>query len=190
MTKDNNLLGTFNLTGIPPAPRGVPQIEVTFDLDANGILNVSAKDSSTGKQETITIKNDKGRLSKTEIERMLAEAEKYREEDEKHQQRIVARNQFEGYIFGCKQAVEDAPADKLSESDKKTVLEKCKSELAWLDANTLAEKEEFEDRLKEVQKVFSPIMTKMHGSATKNAGCAGQAGQQQAQSGPTVEEVD
>ena len=187
MTKDNNLLGTFNLTGLPPAPRGVPQIEVTFDLDANGILNVSAKDSSTGKQETITIKNDKGRLTKAEIEKMLAEAEKYRDEDEKHQQRIQARNQLETYIFGCKQAVEEAAADKLTEEDKKIVRDKCTSELAWLDSNTLAEKEEFEERLKETQKVCSPIMTKMYSGASK--GCAGNA-QQQQRSGPTVEEVD
>jgi L1 cell adhesion molecule like protein len=88
MTRDNNLLGTFNLTGIPPAPRGVPKIEVTFDLDANGILNVSAKDSSTGKSERITIQNDKGRLSKEEIDRMLAEAEKYRAEDEQQKEKV------------------------------------------------------------------------------------------------------
>lgn len=88
MTRDNNLLGTFNLTGIPPAPRGVPKIEVTFDLDANGILNVSAKESSTGKSEKITIQNDKGRLSKEEIDRMLAEAEKYRAEDEKQKEKV------------------------------------------------------------------------------------------------------
>jgi heat shock 70kDa protein 1/2/6/8 len=190
LTKDNNLLGTFNLTGIPPAPRGIPQIEVTFDLDANGILNVSAKDSSTGKQETITIKNDKGRLSKAEIDRMLSDAEKYKEEDEKHQQRIQARNSLESYIFGCKQAVEDAPADKVTEDDKKTVRDKCASELSWLDSNSLAEKEEFEDHLKDVQRVCGPIMAKMHGG---NAGAKGNPtfgqGQQQ-QRGPTVEEVD
>lgn len=103
MTKDNNLLGTFNLTGIPPAPRGVPKIEVTFDLDANGILNVSAKDTSTGKSERITITNDKGRLSKADIDRMLSEAEKYKAEDEKQKEKITARNQLEGYIFSVKQ---------------------------------------------------------------------------------------
>jgi L1 cell adhesion molecule like protein len=182
MTKDNNLLGTFNLTGIPPAPRGVPKIEVTFDLDANGILNVSAKDNSTGKQEKITIKNDKGRLSKAEIDRMLADAEKYREEDEKQQQKIVARNQLESYIFGCKQAVEDAATGKLTDDDKKIVRDKCSSELKWLDANTLAEKDEFEDHLKDTQKVCSPIMAKLHGAA-------GNA-QNEKQGKPTVEEVD
>nr|AGQ45967.1 heat shock protein 70 kDa [Diamesa cinerella] len=182
MVKDNNLLGTFNLTGIPPAPRGVPKIEVTFDLNADGILNVSAKDNSTGKQEKITIKNDKGRLSKADIDRMLSEAEKYREEDEKQQQRIVARNQLESYIFGCKQAAEDAPANKLTDADKKSVKDKCTSELSWLDTNTLAEKEEFDDHLKDVQKVCGPIMAKLHG-AQQNGG-AQPAGK------PTVEEVD
>jgi len=123
MTKDNNLLGTFNLTGIPPAPRGIPKIEVTFDLDANGILNVSAKEISTGKSERITIKNDKGRLSKEDIDKMLKEAEMYRQEDEKQKERITARNQLESYAFSVKQAVEEAGA-KLSETDKKTTLEK------------------------------------------------------------------
>lgn len=107
MTKDNNLLGTFNLTGIPPAPRGVPKIEVTFDLDANGILNVSAKDMSTGKSERITITNDKGRLSKEEIDRMLSEAEKYSAEDQKQRERIIARNQLESYIFSAKQVMKN-----------------------------------------------------------------------------------
>nr|CAD7408104.1 unnamed protein product [Timema poppensis] len=143
MTKDNNLLGTFNLTGIPPAPRGIPKIEVTFDLDANGILNVSAKEGSTGKSERITIQNDKGRLSKDEIDRMLSEAEKYRGEDEKQRQKVVARNQLESYTFSVKQAVEEAAAGKLTDDDKKLVADKCTATLAWLDANTLAEQEEF-----------------------------------------------
>ena len=187
MTKDNNLLGTFNLTGIPPAPRGVPKIEVTFDLDANGILNVSAKDNSTGKQEKITIKNDSSRLSKADIDRMLSDAEKYREEDEKQQQRIQARNQLEAYIFGCKQAVDDATTDKLADADKKVVRDKCSADLAWLDSNTLAEKEEFEDRLKEAQRICSPIMSKLHGGAGNGPKAAGA---QQSRPGPTVEEVD
>jgi L1 cell adhesion molecule like protein len=145
-------------------------------------LNVSAKDNSTGKQEKITIKNDKGRLSKAEIDRMLNDAEKYREEDEKQQKRIQARNSLESYIFGCKQAVEDAPTGKLTDNDKKTVRDKCASELSWLDCNTLAEKEEFEDHLKDTQKVCSPIMAKIHSS--------GQQQQQQQGGKPTVEEVD
>nr|UUA80581.1 heat shock cognate protein 70-2 [Arma chinensis] len=174
MTKDNNLLGTFNLNGIPPAPRGVPKIEVTFDLDANGILNVSAKDISTGKSEKITISNDKGRLSKAEIDKMLSDAEKYKAEDDRQRERVSARNQLESYCFSVKQAAEDA-GTKLSDEDKKTITDQCSSALSWLDSNSLAEKEEFEDKLKELQKVCSPIMTKLHQGGAK---------------GPTVEEVD
>jgi len=199
MTKDNNRLGTFNLTGIPPAPRGVPQIEVTFDIDANGILNVSAKDTSTGKQEKITIKNDKGRLSKEEIERMVNEAEKFKAEDDKQRERIAARNQLEGYVFGVKQAAEDAPADKLSEADKSKINDKCKEVLNWLDNNQLADKDEFEYKLKEVQKELQPVMMKMHGGPAPGSapgGCGANAypggnfGGSQHAGGPTVEEVD
>lgn len=184
MTKDNNLLGTFNLTGIPPAPRGVPKIEVIFDLNADGILNVSAKDNSTGRSEKITITNDKGRLSKADIDRMLSEAEKYREDDERQKEKIQSRNSLETYIFGCKQAVEDAPAGKLSDSDKQVVKDKCSSAMSWLDANNSAEKDEFDHRLKELQQACGPIMSKLHGQ-----------GQGQAAGGangpsPTVEEVD
>jgi len=213
MTKDNNLLGTFNLSGIPPAPRGVPQIEVTFDIDANGILNVSAADKSTGKSEKITIKNDKGRLSKEEIERMLADAEKYKKEDEMQQERVKARNQLEAYLFGVKQAVQDAPADKINETEKQQVLDKCNENLKWLDNNALADKEEYEDRLKELEKECQPIMMKMHGGGGAGAAPGGGAGfpgfpggfpggatpngfpggagpGPQPSSGPTVEEVD
>ncbi|CAH1155206.1 unnamed protein product [Phaedon cochleariae] len=181
MTKDNNLLGTFSLNGIPPAPRGVPKIEVTFDLDANGILNVSAKDGSTGKSEKITITNDKGRLSKAEIDKMLDDAEKYAAEDEKQRDRVVARNQLEGYIFSAKQAVEDAASDKLTEEDKKLVQDKCSAALTWLDANQLADKDEYEHKLKELQQECSPVMLKMHQGGKEGA---------QGNKGPTVEEVD
>uniref|UniRef100_A0A1B6G4X3 Uncharacterized protein n=2 Tax=Cuerna arida TaxID=1464854 RepID=A0A1B6G4X3_9HEMI len=174
MTKDNNLLGTFNLTGIPPAPRGVPKVEVTFDLDANGILNVSAKDSSTGRSERITIQNDKGRLSKEEIERMLAEAEKYRGEDDKQRERVAARNQLESYAFSVKQAAEEA-GDKLTAEEKAAVAEKCAAVTTWLDGNSLAETEEFRDKLKQLQADCAPAMTKLHQGGGK---------------GPTVEEVD
>ncbi|XP_017039788.1 heat shock 70 kDa protein cognate 2 [Drosophila ficusphila] len=184
MTKDNNLLGTFNLTGIPPAPRGVPQIEVAFDLNADGILNVNAKDSSTGKSEKITITNDKGRLSKAEIDRMLSEAEKYKVEDDRQRERVQSRNNLEGYIYGCRQAVEEAPSGVLSEAERSKVRDKCSSETTWLDKNSLAEKEEYEHHLKECQRICSPIMTKLHGGA-KGKQSAGAAG-----SHPTVEEVD
>ncbi|KAH0813811.1 hypothetical protein GEV33_008980 [Tenebrio molitor] len=124
MTKDNNLLGTFDLTGIPPAPRGIPKIEVTFDMDANGILNVSAKDTSSGNSKNITIKNDKGRLSQKDIDRMVSEAEQYKEEDEKQRQKIAARNQLEAYVFQLKQTVSEQ-GSKLSPSDKETLTREC-----------------------------------------------------------------
>ncbi|XP_069685626.1 heat shock protein 70 A1-like [Periplaneta americana] len=197
MTRDNNLLGTFNLTGIPPAPRGVPQIEVTFNLDANGIVNVTAKDVSTGNSKNITIRNDKGRLSKEDIDRMLAEAERYKEEDEKQRQKVAARNQLENYVFSVKQAVDEA-GSKLSEEDKRTVRSQCDSALQWLDSNTLAEKDEIEHKLQELQKICSPVMTKMHqGAAGSDCGQQARASQSYGQGpssqgsgqGPTVEEV-
>ncbi|XP_017494477.1 PREDICTED: heat shock protein 68-like [Rhagoletis zephyria] len=194
MTKDNNLLGTFNLTGIPPAPRGVPKVDVTFDLDANGILNVTAKEMSTGNAKNIVIKNDKGRLSQADIDRMVNEAEKYAEEDEKQRQRVAARNQLESYVFNVKQAADEA-GSKLSQSDKDHVLEKCSETIKWLDANTTAEKEEFEYKLEELTKICSPIMTKMHqqaGAGTQPSNCGQQSGNFGGgkYGGPTVEEVD
>merc|ERR1719153_329097 len=150
MTKDNNLLGKFELSGIPPAPRGVPQIEVTFDIDANAILNVSAVDKSTGKENKITITNDKGRLSKEDIERMVNDAEKYKEEDEKQKNRISAKNALESYAFHMKSTVEDEKLkDKISEEDKKAILDKCQECLSWLDSNQSATKEEYEHQQKE-----------------------------------------
>merc|ERR1711882_33125 len=144
MTKDNFFLGKFDLTGIPPAPRGVPQIEVTFDIDANGILNVSAADKSTGKQNKITITNDKGRLSKEEIEKMVNDAEKFKADDEKQKERISAKNGLEYYCFNMKTTVEDEKVkDKISEDDMKKILEACNEAIKWLDANQLAEVEEF-----------------------------------------------
>ncbi|XP_044742217.1 heat shock protein 68-like isoform X2 [Chrysoperla carnea] len=180
MTKDNNLLGTFDLTGIPPAPRGVPKIEVTFDLDANGILNVTAKDNSSGKSKNITIKNDKGRLSQKEIDRMLAEAEKYREEDERQRERVASKNKLETYVYSLKQAVDES-GDKLATNDKETIKSECDSVIRWLDSNLLADKEEFEHKFEELSKRCSPIMTKLHRGPTRS---------QQNSGGPTIEEVD
>jgi L1 cell adhesion molecule like protein len=194
LTRDNNLLGKFDLSGIPPAPRGVPQIEVTFDIDANGILNVSAKDTSTGKCNTITIKNDKGRLSAEDIDRMVNDAEKYKAEDDKQRERIAARNSLEGYLFNIKQVVNEA-GEKLSAVDKERVTEKCHECLRWLDSNGLAEKEEFEHKLKELQAFCSPIMTKMHQpqgqESSTGSSCGNQydGGANNSSSGPTVEEV-
>ncbi|XP_048477673.1 heat shock protein 68 isoform X2 [Plutella xylostella] len=175
LTKDNNLLGTFDLTGIPPAPRGVPKIDVTFDMDANGILNVSAKENSSGRSKNIVIKNDRGRLSQAEIDRMLADAERYKNEDEKQMKRIAARNQLEAYIFSVKQAVDEA-GDKLSDQDKSAAKNECDEALKWLDNNNLADQEEYEHKLKELQRVCSPIMTRMHGGGNNGGNAGGMPG--------------
>ena len=157
MTKDNHLLGRFDLTGIPPAPREVPQIEVTFDIDANGILNVSAMDKSSGKSQKITISNDKGRLSKDEIEKMLKEAEDFKAEDDNQKERIAAKNALESYCFSMKSTVEDSNyKDKINEADKDTIKSKCDEAIKWLDANQLGEKEEFEHKQKELEEVCDP----------------------------------
>uniref|UniRef100_A0AC11DCT6 Heat shock 70kDa protein 1A n=1 Tax=Ovis aries TaxID=9940 RepID=A0AC11DCT6_SHEEP len=193
MTRDNNLLGRFELSGIPPAPRGVPQIEVTFDIDANGILNVTATDKSTGKANKITITNDKGRLSKEEIERMVQEAEKYKAEDEVQRERVSAKNALESYAFNMKSAVEDEGLKgKISEADKKKVLDKCQEVISWLDANTLAEKDEFEHKRKELEQVCNPIISRLYqGAGGPGAGGFGaQAPKGGSGSGPTIEEVD
>ena len=188
MTKDNHLLGRFELSGIPPAPRGVPQIEVTFDLDANGILQVSAQDKSTGKSQSIRITNDKGRLSKEEIERMLNEAKQYEKEDAEQREKIASRNSLESYVYSVKQAADSAPEDKLSASDKSKIKETCDNVIHWLDNNTLAEKDEIEHKMKEVQSELTPFMTKLHqGGAGFNPG---QAPRSSAGNGPTIEEVD
>jgi len=202
MTKDNHLLGKFDLTGIPPAPRGVPQIEVTFDIDANGILNVSACDKSTGKQNKITITNDKGRLSKEEIERMVNDAEKFKAEDDKQKERIAAKNGLESYCFNMKTTIDDEKVkDKISDDDRKTIGDKCDEAIKWLDANQLAEVEEFNEKQKEVEGVCNPIITKLYqaggmpegmpdmggmgGAGAAPGGAGGQGG-----AGPTIEEVD
>ncbi|XP_053959916.1 heat shock protein 70 [Anastrepha obliqua] len=189
MTKDNNRLGTFDLSGIPPAPRGVPQIEVTFDMDANGILNVSAKEMSSGNAKNITIKNDKGRLSQAEIDRMVNEAERYAEEDERQRNKIAARNNLESYVFGVKQAL-DGAGDKLNAQEKSEALKACEDTIKWLDANTLADKEEYEDKMNTLTKLCTPIMTKLHNGG-QGASCGQQAGGfNSGRTGPTVEEVD
>jgi len=203
MTKDNHLLGKFDLTGIPPAPRGVPQIEVTFDIDANGILNVSACDKSTGKQNKITITNDKGRLSKEEIERMVNDAEKFKADDEKQKERISAKNGLESYCFNMKTTIEDEKVkDKISEDDMKKINDKCEEAIKWLDANQLAEVEEFNDKQKEVEGVCNPIITKLYQGAGGAGGMpdmggmpggmpgAGGAPSGAGGAGPTIEEVD
>ncbi|PWW80534.1 heat shock protein 70 [Tuber magnatum] len=200
-TKDNNLLGKFELTGIPPAPRGVPQIEVTFDIDANGILNVSAVEKGTGKTNRITITNDKGRLSKEEIERMLAEAEKYKEEDEAEAARIQAKNGLESYAYSLRNTLSDEKVEeKLDAGDKEKLKKAIDETVEWLDNNTTATKDEFESQQKELEGVANPIMMKFYQSqggapggmpgAGGFPGAGGAPPSGGGDDGPQVEEVD
>jgi heat shock protein 5 len=165
MTKDNHQLGKFELTGIPPAPRGTPQIEVTFEIDANGILQVSAEDKATGKAEKITITAEKGRLSEEDIERMGREAEEFAEEDKKVKERIDAKNGLEGYLNNLKNTLDDDEkglADKLSEEDKEELTGAIDEALDWMDENPEADAEEFSEKQKEVEKIANPIMRELY----------------------------
>lgn len=164
LTKDCRELGKFDLSGIPPAPRGVPQIEVTFEVDANGILNVRAEDKGTKKSEKITITNDKGRLSQEEIDRMVKEAEEFAEEDKKVKERIDARNNLETYVYNMKSTIneKDKLGDKIDSDDKEKIEETLKEALDWLDENQSAEKEDFEEKLKEVEAVCNPVIKKVY----------------------------
>ncbi|KAF9391008.1 ATPase with role in protein import into the ER [Podila verticillata] len=168
MTKDNNQLGKFELTNIPPAPRGVPQIEVTFEIDANGILRVSASDKGTGKTETITITNDKGRLSEEEIERMIKEAEKFADEDLQVKERIESKNVLENYLYGIKNQVNDEAqlGSKIEAEDKKTILEAVAAQISWLESEGVtASKEELDERKEQIEAVVNPITSKLYGAA-------------------------
>ncbi|KZO95703.1 heat shock protein 70 [Calocera viscosa TUFC12733] len=198
-TKDNNLLGKFELSGIPPAPRGVPQVEVTFDIDANGILNVSASDKTTGKSNRITITNDKGRLSKEEIERMVRDAEKFKAEDEEAAARITAKNGLESYAYNLRNSMTDEKlADKFDAADKKKLETAVDDTIKWLDVSSEASKEEYESRQKELEAVANPIMQKLYSQAggAPGGGFPGApgAGPGGAPGGfadePSVEEVD
>ncbi|KAF5391353.1 hypothetical protein D9757_002022 [Collybiopsis confluens] len=197
-TKDNNLLGKFELSGIPPAPRGVPQIEVTFDIDANGILNVSASDKTTGKSNRITITNDKGRLSKEEIERMVSEAEKYKAEDEAATARITAKNGLESYSYNLRNSLSDESlADKFSGDDKSKLQSAVDDAIKWLDESQEASKEEYEEKQKELEAIANPIMQRLYGSAGGAPGAGGFPGGAPGgfpgaggEEGPSVEEVD
>lgn len=176
MTKDNNRLGQFHLEGIPPMPRGVPQIEVTFDMDSNGILKVSAVEKSTGKEQNITITNDKGRLSAEEIERMVSEAEKYKAEDEEVKARIEAKNGLENYIFQVRSSSQDEKfASILSEEDKTTINETLDKALEWLDANQTEDKSAYEDKQKEVEGVIMPILSRYASGAPGSGPSSGGA---------------
>lgn len=207
MTKDNNLLGKFELSGIPPAPRGVPQIEVTFDIDANGILNVTAADKSTGKTNKITITNDKGRLSKDDIEKMVRDAEKFKAQDESAKELIEAKSSLENYAFSLRNSIRDEKiAAKLKEADKTKLNEAIDKATKWLEANPTAAKDEYEKKRKELESVATPIMTALYGGAGGDdtegmggmpggfpgAGGAGGAGGRggDKDEGPKIEEVD
>ncbi|XP_021298179.1 heat shock 70 kDa protein 5 [Herrania umbratica] len=195
-TKDNNLLGTFELKGIPPAPRGVPQINVCFDIDANGILNVSAEDKTAGVKNQITITNDKGRLSIEDIERMVQEAEKYKAEDEQVKKKVEAKNSLENYAYNMRNAVKDEKlAGKLNLADKQKIEKAIDETIEWLDRNQLAEVDEFEDKLKELEGLCNPIISKMYqgqgaGGDMPMGGGAGNASSGGSAADPKIEEVD
>jgi len=161
-TKDNNKLGEFQLNGIPPMPRGMPQIEITYDVDANGILNVNAVEKSSGKAEKITVNNEKGRLSADDIEKMVNEAEKFKDEDSKQRERIEQRNALDGYMFSVKQSLnDDNLKDKWSSEDKEVLQKKLDEVQEWYDSNSEASKEAYEQKQKELEQIFTPLMAKM-----------------------------
>merc|ERR1719408_783503 len=178
MTKDNIQLGKFELKGIPPAPRGVPQIDVTFEIDANGILNVKAEDKGTGKAEKITITNDKGRLNQDEIDRMVKEAEQFAEEDKKVKGKVEAKNSLENYLYSMKNTVTDQKklGEKISEADKKTVLDAVEEGIKWVDGNVNADEEAFKSKQKEIEGVCNPIMSKLYGAGGAPGGGPGGPG--------------
>ena len=165
MTRDNTLLGNFQLDGIPPMPRGMPQIEIVYDLDANGILNINATEKSSGKTNNITIKNDKGRLSEEDIERMVSEAEKYQEEDKKIIESIEAKNKLESYVYQIKSSLNDENLkDKIDETEKTNMEEKVKEYISWLDDHPKESKEIYESKQKELENQFTEIMKNVGGT--------------------------
>merc|ERR1712167_106224 len=176
MTKDNHKLGQFDVTGIAPAPRGVPQVEVTFEIDSNGILVVGAEDKGTGNSEKITITNDKGRLTEEQIERMIREAEEFAEEDKKTKERVDARNAFDNYMYSMKSAVEGSGenkglGEKMDEDEKETIDDAIKDGQDWLASNPEAEAEEITEKQKEIEGICSPIISKYYqGSGGGGAG--------------------
>ncbi|KAG2317941.1 hypothetical protein Bca52824_021063 [Brassica carinata] len=190
------IFALFELSGIPPAPRGVPQITVCFDIDANGILNVSAEDKTTGQKNKITITNDKGRLSKEEIEKMVQEAEKYKAEDEEHKKKVDAKNALENYAYNMRNTIKDEKiASKLDAADKKKIEDAIDQAIEWLEGNQLAEADEFEDKMKELESLCNPIIARMYQGAGADMGGAGgmeddvPAGGSGG-AGPKIEEVD
>ena len=167
MTKDNHQLGKFDLTGIPAAPRGVPQIEVTFEIDVNGILRVSAEDKGTGNKNDIVIQNDQNRLSPEDIERMINDAEKYADDDKKLKERVDAKNELESYVYSLKNQVNDKEklGAKLSDDDKEKITETLDEAISWLDSHQEADTEEFKEKKTEVEGIVQPIVSKIYEGA-------------------------
>jgi L1 cell adhesion molecule like protein len=168
LTKDNNKLGEFNLTGIAPAPRGVPQIEISYDIDANGILNVTAVDKSSNKVNNLVIKNDKGRLSQEDIDRMVKDAEKYKDQDNKNTERIESKNSLENLIYSSKNIVNGEYKDKLSSEDKSKIEDICKKLSNWLEENDNADVNDYKEKENELNAIIHPIMTKIYQSNNTN----------------------
>jgi len=216
-TRDNNLLGNFELSGIAPAPRGVPRIEVTFDMDTNGILNVAAEDKGTGRKNKITITNESGRLTSDQIKKMVADAERYKADDEVANARIQAKNHLESYVFSLRNTLNDTKfAEKLSADDKKALEGAVQDCVKWLEANSTAEKEKYEEKQQAVEKICMPIISRLYqgaggpdaagmggmggdaggtggssgGGSTGGTGGTGGTSGSRASSGPKVEEVD
>jgi len=164
MTKDNHQLGKFDLTGIPPAPRGVPQIEVTFEIDANGILQVSAEDKGTGNKEKITITNDQNRLTPEDIEKMIQDAEMFADEDKKLKERVESRNELESYAYSLKTQINDKDklGSKISDEDKEAIETAVEAKISWLEENQEAEAEDFKAQKKELEDTVNPIISKLY----------------------------
>jgi len=192
MTRDNNSLGKFELSGIPPAPRGKPQIEVTFDIDANGIMQVNAQDKTTGKSSKITITNDKGRLSADEVEKMVRDAQTYADDDKRAKEKVEAKNALEQYAYTLKQSLtEDGVKDKLSEDDRKKVEKACEEAIRWIETHGDADKDLFEAERKKLEEIAMPIMSKIYagGQGGFPGGCEGPSSGA-AGGGPTVTDFD
>jgi len=199
MTKDNHMLGKFQLDGIPPASRGVPQIEVTYDIDANGILNVSAVDKSTGKSNKITITNDKGRLSKADIEKMINEAELHKQEDDAQKNKVEAKNALENYCYSVRSTVKDEKMKDKIDQDSRVKLEKMVEDaLRWVENTSNVAAEDYTQKQKEIEEVFNPIISRAYQSSG-NQNCGAESGFPQGgfpggssttTNGPNVDEVD
>ena len=197
MTKSNRLLGQFDLQNIPPAPRGVPQIEVSFDVDANGILSISASDKGTGKTESLTITSEKGRLSDEEVERMVREAEEFAEQDKAEKDKVQGRNDLEAYLYNLKNSITDTLQGKLDQDDQELLSKTVEDALVWLEDNPSASKDDYDAKQKEVEEVANPILKRAYESGA-NAGGSGMEDDDGfmgedvdgVDDGPSVEEVD